>query len=211
MKTWSRVLASVVLAALLAACGFTLRGVNPLPFSSLYVGVNENSHFGSSLLRALKASSPTTALVTSPKEAEAIYTQLRSSRSLREVSLNAVGRVEQYELTVNYAFRITDQKGRIILSDTAMSASREVPFDDQFMQAKEDEFQRIYEDLEVGLVARIVRRISAPEVRTNYERLQSGGESPAEADPVAPSMTPVDSSTPDVWRRESGSPGGIRR
>lgn len=211
MKTWSRVLASVVLAALLAACGFTLRGVNPLPFSSLYVGVNENSYFGASLLRALRASSPATTLVASPKEAQAIYTELRRSRSLREVSLNAVGRVEQYELTVTYAFRITDQKGLIILADTVMSASREVPFDDQFMQAKEDEFQRIYEDLEVGLVARIVRRISAPEVRTNYESLQSGGQSQTGADPIVPSMAPADTSMPDIWRRESGSPGGMRR
>lgn len=211
MKTWSRVLVSVVLAAALAACGFTLRGVNPLPFSTLYVGVNENSSFGASLLRALRASSPGTTLVASPKEAEAVYTQLRSSRSVREVSLNAVGRVEQYELTVNYAFRVTDQKGMIILPDTLMSASREVPFDDQFMQAKEEEFQRIYEDLEVGLVARIVRRISAPEVRGNYERLQSGANDQTGPDPVAPSVTPADRAMPDVWRRESGSPSGIRR
>jgi len=211
MKTWSRVLVSVVLAAALAACGFTLRGVNPLPFSTMYVGVNDNSFFGASLLRALRASSPGTTLVTSPKEAEAVYTQLRSTRSVREVSLNAVGRVEQYELTVTYAFRVTDQKGMIILPDTVMSASREVPFDDQFMQAKEDEFQRIYEDLENGLVARIVRRISAPEVRSNYERLQSGGDNQAGVDPVAPSIAPADRAMPDVWRRESGSPSGIRR
>jgi len=85
MKTWSRVLASVALAALLAACGFTLRGVNPLPFSSLYLGVNDNSAFGASLLRAVRASSPSTTIVPSPKQAEAVYTQLQSSRSLREV------------------------------------------------------------------------------------------------------------------------------
>ena len=211
MKTWSRVLASVALAALLAACGFTLRGVNPLPFSSLYLGVNDNSAFGASLLRAVRASSPSTTIVPSPKQAEAVYTQLQSSRSLREVSLNAVGRVEQYELTVTYAFRLTDQSGQAILADTVMSASREVPFDDQFMQAKEDEFQRIYDDLEVGLVARIVRRISSPEVQANFARLQAGGNNQMGADPIPPAMVPADSSTPDVWRRETGSPGGMRR
>ncbi|MFA4914341.1 MAG: LPS assembly lipoprotein LptE [Burkholderiaceae bacterium] len=211
MKTWSRILSGVAIAVVLTACGFTMRGVNPLPFDTLYLGVNDNSSFGVGLIRAVRASSPATKLVASPKEAQAIYTQLQSSRSLREVSLNAVGRVEQYELTVTYVFRVTDPKGQLILSDTALSASREVPFDDQFMQAKDDEFQRIYEDLEVGLVARIVRRISSPEVRTNFERVRSGTQSPTGPDPILPTMTPQNDAAPDIWRRESGSPGGIRR
>ena len=211
MKTWSRILSGVAIAVVLTACGFTMRGVNPLPFDTLYLGVNDNSSFGVGLIRAVRASSPSTTLVASPKEAQAIYTQLQSTRSLREVSLNAVGRVEQYELTVTYVFRVTDPKGQLILSDTALSASREVPFDDQFMQAKDDEFQRIYEDLEVGLVARIVRRISSPEVRTNFERLSSGTQSPTGPDPILPTMTPQNDAAPDIWRRESGSPGGIRR
>jgi len=211
MKTWSRILSGVAIAVVLTACGFTMRGVNPLPFDTLYLGVNDNSSFGVGLIRAVRASSPTTKLVPSPKEAQAIYTQLQSSRSLREVSLNAVGRVEQYELTVTYVFRVTDPNGQLILSDTALSASREVPFDDQFMQAKDEEFQRIYEDLEVGLVARIVRRISSPEVRTNFERVRSGTQSPTGPDPILPTMTPQNDAAPDIWRRESGSPGGIRR
>ncbi|RYF40681.1 MAG: hypothetical protein EOO27_47340 [Comamonadaceae bacterium] len=211
MKTWSRILSGVAIAVVLTACGFTMRGVNPLPFDTLYLGVNDNSSFGVGLIRAVRASSPATKLVASPKEAQAIYTQLQSSRSLREVSLNAVGRVEQYELTVTYVFRVTDPNGQLILSDTALSASREVPFDDQFMQAKDEEFQRIYEDLEVGLVARIVRRISSPEVRTNFERVRSGTQSPTGPDPILPTMTPQNDAAPDIWRRESGSPGGIRR
>lgn len=211
MKTWSRILSGVAIAVVLTACGFTMRGVNPLPFETLYLGVNDNSSFGVGLIRAIRASSPATQLVPSPKEAQAVYTQLQSTRSLREVSLNAVGRVEQYELTVTYAFRVTDQKGQLILNDTVLSSSREVPFDDQFMQAKEDEFQRIYDDLEVGLVARIVRRISSPEVRTNFERVRSGTQSPTSPDPILPSTTPQNDAAPDIWRRESGSPGGIRR
>lgn len=211
MKTWSRILSGVAIAVVLTACGFTMRGVNPLPFDSMYLGVNDNSSFGIALIRAVRASSPSTRLVSSPKEAQAIYTQLQSSRSLREVSLNAVGRVEQYELTVTYGFRITDPKGQLILNDTVLSASREVPFDDQFMQAKEDEFQRIYDDLEVGLVARIVRRISSPEVRTNFERVRSGTQSTTGPDPVLPTTVPQNDAGPDIWRRESGSPGGIRR
>lgn len=210
-KTWSRLLGGISLALMLTACGFTLRGTTPLPFDSLYLAINENTAFGSRLKRALQATSPGTVMVSSPKDAQAIYTQIRNDRGIREVSLNAVGRVEQYELTVNYAFRVTDQKGNAFLADTSFSASREVPYDDNFQQAKDDEFQRIYEDLEIGLVARIVRRMTSPQVRDAFERQQRGEVSDTAADPIAPSLDTRQNGSPDIWRRETGMPGGIRR
>ena len=210
-KTWSRLLGSIPLALMLTACGFTLRGTTPLPFDTLYLAINENTAFGSRLKRTLQAASPGTVMVKSPKEAQAIYTQLNNSRGIREVSLNAVGRVEQYELTVNYSFRVTDQKGNAFLPDTSFSASREVPYDDNFQQAKDDEFQRIYEDLEIGLVARIVRRMTSPQVRDAFERQQRGDASETGADPIAPDLSIRQNGSPDLWRREDGLPGGIRR
>lgn len=210
-KTWSRLLGGISLTLMLTACGFAMRGTTPLPFDSLYLAVNENTAFGASLKRAVHATSPDTVLVKTPKEAQAIYTQINNSRGTREVSLNAVGRVEQYELTVNYSFRITDQKGNPFLADTSFSASREVPYDDNFQQAKDDEFQRIYEDLENGLVARIVRRMASPQVREAFERQQRGVTSDTAADPIAPDLSVRPDASPDVWRREDGLPGGIRR
>ena len=216
MKTWTRALLSLVLVAGLTACGFAMRGTSPLPFDTLYLGVNDNAPFGAALRRALLASSPGTRIVQNSKDAQVTYVELQNSRSLREVSLNAVGRVEQYELTVHYAFRLIDARGRVVLNDTQLSASRELPYDDQFMQGKDADMQRVYEDLELAMVSRIVRRISAPEVRNTYDRLQSSADAGDEALTPAPRPAATfpgsrGAKSPDELRRESGSPIGLPR
>ena len=209
-RTWLRVVSGSAIAVSLAACGFAMRGTTPLPFSSLYVGVNDNSAFGIGLIRAIRASSPGTAIVKTPKEAEAVYTQITNTRRTQEVSINAVGRVEQYELSVIYSFRLTDSKGNVILPDTVLTASREVPYDDQFLQSKDDEFNVVFQTIEQGLVARIIRRITAPEVRENFELLQRQGPSQSGPDPIAPAARPTQT-TPDVWRRDQSSPSNMGR
>jgi len=210
-KTWLRLLSGLAIAVTLTACGFAMRGTTPLPFSTMYVGVNDNSAFGIGLIRAIRASSPGTELVKTPKQAEAVYTEISNERRTREVSLNAVGRVEQYELTIIYRFRVTDARGNAILPDTVLSASREVPYDDQFLQSKDDEFEVVFQSIQQGLVARILRRLTAPEVRTSYERLQREGAAENGPDPIAPTASPTTPITPDVWRRDRSSPSMMGR
>ncbi|MBJ7264478.1 MAG: hypothetical protein JHC61_12505 [Burkholderiaceae bacterium] len=210
MRIWSRSLSLLLLAAALAACGFTLRGTTPLPFETLYLGVNENTAFGSWLKRSIQASSPGTRLVQSPREAQAIYVEVGNTRTLREVSLNAIGRVEQYELTVAYTFRVVDRQGRAYLPDTQLFSSRGVPYDDQVQQAKDEEHQRVYEDLEQGLIARIVRRLTAPDVRETASRLVSGTPTAADEDVLnVPQLDPAPTNQPDAWRRDSPRPDGM--
>lgn len=210
MRIWSRSLSLLLLAAVLAACGFTLRGATPLPFETLYLGINDNTAFGSWLKRSVQASSPGTRLVNSPREAQAIYVEVGNTRSLREVSLNAIGRVEQYELTVAYTFRVVDQQGRAFLPDTHLYGSREVPFNDQAQQAKDDEYQRIYEDLEQGLIARIMRRLTAPDVREAARRIAANEPTAADDGVLAvPRMEPATDDQPAAWRRDQPRPNSI--
>ena len=58
---------------------------------------------------AVRCGFANTKLVNSPKEAQAILQQVNDARTLREVSLNAQGRVESYEL-INFTFRLIDAK-----------------------------------------------------------------------------------------------------
>ena len=170
---------------LLTACGFALRGVTPLPFDSLYVGIQENTRFGADVRRALRAASPDTKLVDTPKEAAAILQVVDNSRSLREVSLNAQGRVEEYELGINFTFRLITRDGSALLPDTTLSSYRDVPYDDTVVQAKEAQIEDVYESMQKSLVSRLLRRLTAPEVHTAYEATQHG-----EADPDQPVYDP---------------------
>ena len=94
------------------------------------------------------AASPNTKLVNSPKEAQAILQQVNDARSLREVSLNAQGRVESYELGINFTFRLIDAKGNALIPDTTLSIYREMPYDDQIVQAKQGQIETLYKAMQ---------------------------------------------------------------
>lgn len=208
-QSWLLRGACLALFMLLTACGFTLRGVTPLPFDTLYIGIPDNTLFGADVRRALRAASPNTKLVASPKEAQAILQQVANDRSLREVSLNAQGRVEEYELGINYTFRLIDDKGRALIPDTTLSIFREMPYDDQIVQAKQGQIETLYNSMQRDLVARLLRRMTAPEVRKAFEtREQRGedGEIPL-YDPTAPQQR----STPAPWQTPSTTdPANLR-
>jgi LPS-assembly lipoprotein len=208
-RGWALRAAGVALLLLLSACGFEMRGVTPLPFDTMYVSIPKNTRFGAEVRRAIEAASPNTRLVDAPKEAEAQLQQIANTRSMREVSLNAQGRVEEYELGLIFQFRVIDAKGRALLADTTLETYREMPYNDQIVQAKEGQAESLYRNMEQSLVSRIVRRVTAPDVRLAYEK--AGQQKPGEAEgPVYDINPPPQRQVPDQYRRPSitnGPPG----
>jgi len=201
---WLLRAASLAAVMLLAACGFVMRGVTPLPFNTLYVGIPDNTRFGADVRRALRAASPDTRLVDEPAQGQAILQLVRNQRSLREVSLNAQGRVEEYELGINFTFRLITNKGAAILPDTTLSVYREMPYDDQVVQAKQGQIESLYQSMQQSLVSRLVRRLTAPDVRSAAAAAERG-----DSDPDAPVYDPNEAPSngqPETWQTP-GSPG----
>ena len=82
-QSWLLRGACLALFMLISACGFTLRGVTPLPFDTLYVGIPDYTQFGADVRRALRAASPNTKLVATDvyKRQDSIRAGNRSSSS----------------------------------------------------------------------------------------------------------------------------------
>lgn len=170
---WLQLSVCLALCLLVAACGFRLKGVAPLPFDTLYTNIAENSAFGANLRRAIIASSPHTRFVSDPQDGEARLIQLANQQTRRELSIDAEGQVEEYELILQFAFQLTDAHGRIILPPTVLRAIREVPYDPDDAQAKQAEIRMIFEDMQQSMVARVVRHLSAPDVTEAFEQARS--------------------------------------
>lgn len=200
-RGWTLRVAGLALLMLLSACGFQMRGTTPLPFDSLYVGIPQNSRFGAEVRRAIAAASPETKLVETPQGAAAQLQQIRNSRSMREVSLNAQGRVEEYELGLVFTFRVVDAKGHALLPDTTLEAYREMPYNDQVVQAKEGQAESLYRNMEQSLVSRILRRLTAPDVRVAVEKAKSA--KPGEEEGPLYSTAPPPPSNRQPWNRPS--------
>jgi LPS-assembly lipoprotein len=199
-QTSLRVLACIALCALLAACGFRLKGVAPLPFTTIYTNIAENSAFGAGLRRAIVASSPNTRFVTEPADAQARLTQVANTQSLRELSIDAQGQVEEYELNLEFIFQLTDAQGHVVLAPTTLRSTREVPYDPNVVQAKQGEIAAIFADMQQSLIDRVVRRLASPDVAEAFaeaEALPEKEEDDTAAPPPAPAQeAPVPSIIP---------------
>ena len=161
------ILASLALLVL-GACGFHLKGATPLPFKSIYTNINLDTEFGARLRRTIVANSPDTQFTEHSRDAQVYLHQISESQKLRQLSLDADGRVEEYELNLAFQFELLDTQGHVLLAPTTLYSVRELPYNDRIVQAKEGEINRTFQDMRTLLIDQILRRISAPEVLEAY-------------------------------------------
>lgn len=204
-----RLLVLGLIGVLLTGCGFKMQGVTPMPFDSLAVTIPQNSQFGADVRRAIRAASPNTVIIESSADSKTVpqarLEQISEVRNSRIVSLNAQGKPEEYELTLVYTFRLVNAKNQIILPDTTLSAARAMPFDERVVQAKEGEAATLYRDMQKSLVARMMRRLTAPDIKQRWDALS--GATPAQQeniDVAVPVQAP--SAIPSPWQNPSLTP-----
>lgn len=211
-RSYVRVLLGLM-TMLLAGCGFKMQGVTPMPFDSLAITIPQNTQFGADVRRAIRAASPGIVIIEPSAIQPSVKTvpqarleQVSEVRNSRIVSLNARGKPEEFELTLVYTFRLVNAKNQIILPDTTLSAARAMPFDERVVQAKEGEAVTLYRDMQKSLVARMMRRLTAPDIKQRWDTLKD--PSPAAQDNVetaTPIQAPPDN-LPTPWQIPSLTP-----
>lgn len=152
----------------LSACGFHLKQAAPLPYHSIYTNINLDTAAGANLQRIILANSPETKFVPQRNQADVYLHQISESENLRQLSIDAEGRVEEYELSLEFTFELLDRAGRILLPPTTLQRIRELPYNERIVQAKESEIAHTFVDMRNSLSTQILRRISAPDVLAAY-------------------------------------------
>ncbi|UVW28449.1 LPS assembly lipoprotein LptE [Massilia sp. H6] len=158
-----RTLLALVAAAILAGCGFQLRGSNGqynMPFKSIYLAFSETSPLGTELKRNLRAGN-TVRIEDDASKAEALFDVLGESRGKAILSLNSLGRVREYALSYTLVFRVRDANNRVLLGPTEITLRRNIAFDESQVLAKESEEALLYRDMQADLVQQILRRLAA--------------------------------------------------
>lgn len=153
------VLTAVLTAALLAGCGFRLRGQAQLPFETLHIP--GDTPLVVELKRNLAAAS-TTRLVNVPAEAQAVLGFTQEVRDKIILSFNSAGRVQEYQLRYRVGFRVSDPKsGKVFLPPNEILLTRDVTYNDAQVLAKETEEALLYRDMQNDMVQQILRRMVA--------------------------------------------------
>lgn len=145
---------------LLAGCGFQLKGPQPMPFQTIYLGMGEYSVLGASLKRQIEANGSTKVMATAA-EAEVRLQVLRDGRNRNINSVNAAGKVREYELVRTFDFRLTGSKGEEWIPVAKILIKRILTYDDNDLLAKENEQELLYKDMDTDLVRQVLRRLAA--------------------------------------------------
>ncbi len=149
----------IVLATLLAGCGFQLRGSYNLPWDTLYIGLPEFDVLRADIKRNVEASS-VTKVVNDRKEAKATLVILRNDSLRNILSLSARGYVREVQLTRVFFYRIQDAEGKDISAPGQIILQRDMTFDDELLLAKGSEEAIIQRDMQSDLVQQLLRRLS---------------------------------------------------
>ena len=161
MRVLFRVFLALILAAIVAGCGFQLRGPlsSNLPSKTLSIALPETSDVRIWMQRYIRATDQTQ-IVDSAKDAEAIFVQLQDTRVKTILSVNAQGRVREYRLQLDYTFRIVNSKGQELIGPNEINLSRDITYDDSTVLAKDLEEGLLWRDMNNDLVNQIIRRLS---------------------------------------------------
>jgi len=144
----------------LAACGFHLRGDTVLPFASLAVTGTGNFPAVAQLRQAVGAA-PRTRLESAAAKADANLVILREEQERVILSLNAAGRVREYELRLRITWRLVDRQQDDLIPRTEIILTRVLSWDDTRPLAKSDEEALLFRDMRSDAVQQIMQRVSA--------------------------------------------------
>ena len=141
MRVPFRIILALLLAAIVAGCGFQLRGTlsGSLPYKTLYIALPETADVRIWMQRYINASGQTR-IVDNAKDAEAVFQQLQDSRIKTILSVNA--------------------QGRELVGSNEINLSRDITYDDSTVLAKDLEEGLLWRDMNNDLVNQIIRRLS---------------------------------------------------
>jgi LPS-assembly lipoprotein len=152
-------LTMLVLAMLLAACGFHLRGEARMPFKTLYIeAANPGTPLIIELRRNLEANH--VELTKTAEKAEVVLNIVSELPEKQILTLGSSGRVSEFQLRYRVSLRAYDSEQREWLPADELLLSRDITYDDAQILAMEAEEAMLYKNMRSDMVQQIVRRLS---------------------------------------------------
>ncbi len=147
-----------VFSAVIAVCGFHLRGSANLPFTTMYVQAPPASLFATQLKRAVSVGSQTR-ITENAKEAQVTLQILNEAREKQILSLSGAGRVSEYRLRYRVSYRLIDDKNVERMPADQIVLQRDLTFTDGAVISKESEEALLYRDMQNDAVQQLMRRL----------------------------------------------------
>ena len=148
-----------MLAAVVAGCGFQLRGSATVPFQTLYIP-DARTGVALNLKRNIEAGT-NAKVVDDPKKADAILELSAENKEKIILSLSGTGRVSEFRLRYSIRYRVHDGKGNEYVPSSLVQLTRDMTYDDSQILAKEAEEQLLFRDMQTDMVQQVLRRLAS--------------------------------------------------
>lgn len=159
-----RTLLTLAPAALLAACGFRLRGVPEFSFDTLFIAAPPSSTLARELQRTLDGSGSKLTVLRDMADLPKAQVGLELLSEQRErvvVGQNASGQVRELQLRLRVKFRVRGANGAELMPETELLQQRDISFNEAAVLAKEAEETLLYRDMQNDIVQQLMRRLAA--------------------------------------------------
>ena len=159
-----RVLLTLAPAALLAGCGFRLRGVPQFAFRSIYVQAPAGSQFARELIRTMQGAGSSITVITDEAgkpQAEVVLDLLSEQQERVAVGLSAAGQVRELQLRLRIRFRLRGQQGQEWIAETELLQQRDISYNETLALSKEGEEAMLFRNMRTDMVQQLMRRLAA--------------------------------------------------
>ena len=159
-----RTLLTLVPAAVLAGCGFRLRGVPEFAFSSLYIAAPTGSSLARELQRTLDGSGSQLKVLRNAADlptAQVVIDILSEQRDRVVVGQNASGQVREVQLRSRVKFRLRTPGSVEMIPETEIQQQRDMTYSETQALSKEAEEALLYRNMQTDIVHQLLRRLAA--------------------------------------------------
>jgi LPS-assembly lipoprotein len=151
-----------VVSLLLGACGFHLRGSEPLPAEMSVSYIHGTSEFDSLYDDFRTALESRGVRVTQDRgEATAVLNLLENNTDKNVLTVDLAGKVLEYRISQNIQFEVTAADGQPLVDQQSVTANRSFKFNRNDVLGKERESELIRKELQLDVVNLAMLRIVA--------------------------------------------------
>ena len=151
-----------IVSLLLGACGFHLRGSEPLPAEMSVTYIHGTSEFGTLYDDFRTALENRGIRVTQDRgEATAVLNILESNTDKNVLTVDLAGKVQEFRISQNIQFEVATADGQPLLDQQSVTRSRDFKFNRNDVLGKEREAETIRKELQHDVVNLAMLRLTA--------------------------------------------------
>ncbi len=152
---------ALLLIAPLAACGFHMRGSTPdsqITVASVYLDAPKGSPIERELRSAIRSGD--TQISADAKSAVVTLRVLSQAQEKRVLTLNAQGKVREFNLTYRVRFEVANPENKKLLVPPEIVLQSILSYSEEQALAKEQEERLSFDDLRREAVSQIMRQLA---------------------------------------------------